>query len=113
MARIRSTGRLTNECGVTEATKTAPISEVMKRSGLVVQEEEGPFAEKDIVNVEAENVVAEAGNDDEEDDGILSPSKPKHVEFGKSTMKTELYNLWFTQIGNILNKNELRTAPDS
>ena len=92
MARIRSTARLTNECGETEATKTAPISEVMKCSGLVVQEEEGTFSE-DIVNAEAENVVAEAGNDDEEDDGILSPSKPRHVEFGKSTVKTELYNL--------------------
>jgi hypothetical protein len=44
MARIRSTARLTNEGGETKATRTAPISEVMKRSGLVFQEEEGPFS---------------------------------------------------------------------
>jgi hypothetical protein len=29
------------------------------------------------------------GSDDEEDDGILSPSKPSHIEFGKSTVKAE------------------------
>ncbi|KAL5676354.1 hypothetical protein ACJX0J_012485, partial [Zea mays] len=36
------------------------------------------------VNAEAGTIDAEAGIDDEEDDGILSPSKPSHVEFGKS-----------------------------
>jgi hypothetical protein len=61
----------------------------MKRSGLVVQEEEGPFLEKDNINAEAENVVAEAASDDEEDDNILSPSKPSQVEFEKSTVKAE------------------------
>jgi hypothetical protein len=89
MARIRSTARLTNEGGETEATETAPISEVMKRYGLVVQKEEGPFLKKDSANAEAENIIAEAGSDDEEDDGILSPSKPSHVEFGKSTVEVE------------------------
>jgi hypothetical protein len=89
MARIRSTARLTNEGGDTEATETAPISEVMKRSGLVIREEEGSFPEKDSANAEAKNVVAEAGSNDEEGDGILSPSKPSHVEFGKSTLKAE------------------------
>jgi hypothetical protein len=89
MASIRSTARLTNEGGQVETTKTAPISEVMKCSGLVVQEEERSFLEKDSVNAEAENVVVEAGSDDEEDDGILSPSKPSHVDFGKSTVKAE------------------------
>jgi hypothetical protein len=38
MARIRSTARLTDEGENTEATKMAPISEVKKHSGLVVQE---------------------------------------------------------------------------
>jgi hypothetical protein len=89
MARIRSTARLTNEGGETETTETAPILEVMRHSGLVVQEGEGYFPEKDNVNAEAENVDAEAGSDDEEDDGILSPRKPSHVEFGKSTVKAE------------------------
>jgi hypothetical protein len=79
MARIRSTARLTNEGEETEATETAPISEVMRRSWLVVREEE------DTYNDEARNIVAKAGSDDEEDDGILSPSKPSHIEFGRST----------------------------
>jgi hypothetical protein len=89
MARIRSTARPTNKGGETEATEIAPISEVMKRSGFVVQGEEGPFPEKDSANAKAENVIAEAGSDDEEDGGILSLSKTSHVEFGKSTMKAE------------------------
>jgi hypothetical protein len=65
MASIRSIARLTNEGGQAQTTKIAPISEVMKCSGLVVQEEEGSFLEKDNVNAEAKNVVAEAGSDDE------------------------------------------------
>ena len=89
MARIRSTARLTSEGGETETIETAPILEVMRHSGLVVQEGEGSFPEKDSANAEAENVDAEAGSDDEEDDVILSPSKPNHVEFGKSTIKAE------------------------
>jgi hypothetical protein len=35
MARVRSTARLTREGGETEATETAPISEVMRQLGLV------------------------------------------------------------------------------
>jgi hypothetical protein len=89
MARIRSTVRLTGEGGETEATETAPISEVMRKSGLVVHKGEGSFPEQDSANVEAKNIDAEAGSDDEEDDDILSPSKPSHIEFGKSTVKAE------------------------
>jgi cob(I)alamin adenosyltransferase len=37
MARVRSTARVTRE-EETEATETAPLSEVMKQSGLVVAE---------------------------------------------------------------------------
>jgi hypothetical protein len=36
MARIRSNARLTDESENTEATEMAPISEVMKHSGMVV-----------------------------------------------------------------------------
>jgi hypothetical protein len=54
----------------------------MKRSGLVVQEEEEVIPEK-------YDAIAEAGRDDEEDDGILRPSKPSHIMFGKSTVKAE------------------------
>jgi hypothetical protein len=39
MARVRSTARVANEEEETRATETVPISEMMKRSGLVVQEE--------------------------------------------------------------------------
>ena len=68
-------------------TETTPISEVMRRSGLVVSEEttvEGATAED-------EQTVAEGGsnNESEEDNNILSPSKPSHIEFGKSTVTTE------------------------
>jgi hypothetical protein len=38
MARVRSTARVSREGEETEVTETAPISEVMKQSGLVVTE---------------------------------------------------------------------------
>ncbi|KAL5682996.1 hypothetical protein ACJX0J_009381 [Zea mays] len=50
----------------------------MRRSELVVQEGEKIIPEKD-------DAITEAASDDDEDDGILSPSKPSHIEFGKST----------------------------
>jgi hypothetical protein len=89
MARIRSTARLTNEGEETEATETAPISEVMRRSRLVVQEEGEASLEKDTRNAKAKNITSEAGSDDKEDDGILSPSKPSNIKFGRSTVKPE------------------------
>ena len=68
MARIRSTARLTNEGEDTEATETTLISEVMKRFRFVVQEGEEVILDKD-------DAIAEAASDDEDNDGILSPSK--------------------------------------
>jgi hypothetical protein len=82
MARIRSTARLAIEGEDTEATEMIPISEVMKRSGLVVQEGEEVIPDKD-------DAIAEVASDDDEDDDILSPSKPSHIEFGKSNVKTQ------------------------
>jgi hypothetical protein len=38
MARVRSTARVTRDGEEAEAAETAPISEVMRRSGLVVTE---------------------------------------------------------------------------
>ena len=79
MARVRSTARVTREGEETEATETAPISEVMRQSGLVVTEgttDEGAPAAK------AEEDVEE----DEEDYSILIPSKPSHLDFEKSTV---------------------------
>jgi hypothetical protein len=85
MARVRSTTRVSREGEETEATKTAPISEVMKRSGLVVTEgtiDEGtPAAEAEHADIEEENA-----DEEEEDYSILIPSKPSHLDFEKSTM---------------------------
>jgi hypothetical protein len=39
MARVRSTTRVDREGDETEATETVPISEAMKRSGLVTPED--------------------------------------------------------------------------
>jgi hypothetical protein len=82
MARVRSTTRVSHEGDETEA----PISEMMRRSGLVVQE--GAIAEG-TSNAEAERDMAEVERDNEskEDDSIMCPTKPSHVEFGKSTVK--------------------------
>jgi hypothetical protein len=44
MARVCSTARVGNEGDETEATETVPISEAMKRSGLVTSED-APVAE--------------------------------------------------------------------
>jgi hypothetical protein len=37
----------------------------------------------------AEPTTTEADSENEDDDGILSPSKPSHIEFGKSMVKAE------------------------
>ena len=51
MARVRSTARVTHDGEEAEAAKTAPISKIMRWSGLVVTEgasdEEAPAAEVD------------------------------------------------------------------
>jgi hypothetical protein len=85
MVRVRSTARVSREGEETEITKTAPISKVMKRSGLVVSEE---ATVEGASNAEAEQIVAEgkSDNESEEDNCILSPTKPSHIEFGKSTV---------------------------
>jgi hypothetical protein len=60
MARVRSTARVSREGDETETTETAPISEMMRRSRLVVQEE--TIAEC-TSNAEAEHDVVEVEND--------------------------------------------------
>jgi hypothetical protein len=76
---VRSTARVTRGREDAEATETAPISEVMRQSGLVVTEgaiEQGAPA------AEAEQDVEEEITDDEEEDySILIPSKPSHLDF--------------------------------
>jgi hypothetical protein len=88
MARVRSTIRVSREGDTTEVTETVPISEVMRRSGLVMQE--GATTEG-TPNVEAEQTEAEVGSDNESEEAnsILSPTKPSHIEFEKSTVTTE------------------------
>jgi hypothetical protein len=85
MARVRSTARVTREGEETEATETAPISEVMKQSGLVVTEgaiDEGTSsAEAEQADIEEENA-----DEEEEDYSTLIPSKPSHLDFEKSTI---------------------------
>jgi hypothetical protein len=80
MARVRSIARVTREGEETEAIETAPISELMRQSGLIVTEgaiEEGaPAAEAEQVDVEEENA-----DEEEEDYSILIPSKPSHLDF--------------------------------
>jgi hypothetical protein len=88
MARVRSTTRVSHEGDETEMTETTPILEMMRRSGLVVVE--GVIAEG-TSTAEAEQAVTkvESDNESEYDDSILCPTKPSHVEFGRSTVKAE------------------------
>jgi hypothetical protein len=60
MVRIRSTARLMGEGAETEATETAPILEIMRDFGMVIQEGEGYVPEKDTIDAEAKTVDAEA-----------------------------------------------------
>jgi hypothetical protein len=88
MARVRTTARVSHEGDETEATEAAPILEVVRRSGLVALEE--AIAEV-ASNAEVEQIVAEGRSEDEseEDNSILSPTKPSHIKFGKSTMTAD------------------------
>jgi hypothetical protein len=85
MARVRSTARVTRDGEETEATETAPISEVMRRSGLVVTE---GASNKGAPATEAEQVDIEEGDTGEKeiDYNTVMPSKPSHLDFGKSTV---------------------------
>jgi hypothetical protein len=81
MAKVRSTARVTRDGEEAKAAETAPISEVMKQSGLVVPED---ISDEDAPAAEAEQIVAEEG--ESEDDYSVVPSKPSHLEFGRSTV---------------------------
>jgi hypothetical protein len=89
MARVRSTARVDREGDETEAADTVPISEAMKRSRLVTPEdmpaaEDIPAAEN-IPAAEAEQTAVEE-TDSEDDYSSAVPSKPSHLDFGKSTI---------------------------
>jgi hypothetical protein len=77
----------------------------MRRSGLVVPEE----ATAEGVTAEIEQAMAEGGSDNEseEDNNILSPTKPSHIEFEKSTVTAEDFVV-MTKVGNFgENEDEL------
>jgi hypothetical protein len=82
MARVRSTAKVVREGDEAESSGTVPISEAMQRSGLVTAEE-GPGAEANPTTAEEENID---GTDSEDDYDIATPSKPSHLDFGKSTV---------------------------
>jgi hypothetical protein len=89
MARVRSTARVDREGDETEAADTVPISEAMKRSGLVTPEDmpaaEDITAAEDIPAAETERTAVEE-TDSEDDYSSAVPSKPSHLDFGKSTI---------------------------
>jgi hypothetical protein len=88
IARVRSTARVSREGDEAEVIETAPITEVMRQSGLVVPEER---VAEGTLTAEAEQItVGEgSGNEDEEDYTILSPERPSHLEFGRSTVTAD------------------------
>jgi hypothetical protein len=77
MARVRSTARVERDGDETEAGETVLISEAMRRSGLV-SSEDTPTAEATQADIE------EVDSEDEYSCGV--PSKPSHLDFGKSTI---------------------------
>jgi hypothetical protein len=85
MARVRSTARVTRDRDEAEAAEIAAIFEVMRRSGLVVTkgaaDEESPAAETEQVDIEEGDA-----NEGEIDYDVIMPSKPSHLDFGKSTV---------------------------
>jgi hypothetical protein len=78
MARVRSTARVTRDRDEAEVAETALISEVTRRSGLVVTEGAAEIEQADIEEGDA--------NEGEIDYDIIMPSKPSHLDFGKSTV---------------------------
>jgi hypothetical protein len=79
MARVRSTARVTHDREEAEVAETAPISKVMKWSGLVTSED-APAAETEQADVE---------ETESEDDYSAVPRKPSHLDFGKSTISED------------------------
>jgi hypothetical protein len=81
MARVRSTARVTRDGEETEAAETTPISEVMRRSGLIETEgasdEYAPATEADQADIEE----GDAG-EEEIDYNTTMPLKPSHLDLG-------------------------------
>ena len=90
MARVRSTARVEREGGEAEGSETVPISEAMQRSGLVTSEGIRTAETEQTVPISEVAADAEEGNieeaDPDDDYHIVVPSKPSHLDFGKSTV---------------------------
>jgi hypothetical protein len=91
MARVCSTARVEREGSEAEGTETVPISEAMQRSGLVTSEGiRTAEIEQTVAEIEQVAAEAEEGNieeaDPDDDYHIAMPSKPSHLDFGKSTV---------------------------
>jgi hypothetical protein len=85
MARVCSTARVTRDGEEAEATETAPTSEVMKQSGMVVTEgaaDEGASA----TEAEYGDIEEDVVDEEEEDYNTLMPAKPSQMDFGKYTI---------------------------
>jgi hypothetical protein len=97
MARVRSTARVTRDGEETEDAETAPISKVMRRPGLI--ETEGA-SDEDTPTTEAEQAYIKEGDAGEEeiDFNTIMPSKPSHLDFGKSTV-SEVDMAMMTKLG--------------
>jgi hypothetical protein len=96
MVRVRSTARVTRDEEEAEATETTPIFEVMRQSGLVVIE---GASDKGAPAADTEEADIEEGDAKEEEvDYSVVPSKPSHLEFGKSTI-SEAYMPMMTKLG--------------
>jgi hypothetical protein len=76
MSRVRSTARVSREGDETKVTETAPISEMMRRSGLVMQE--GAIAEG-TSNAEAELAAAKVESDKESEEDVVLCALPSLV----------------------------------
>jgi hypothetical protein len=89
MARVRSIARVTRDGEEAEAVETAPISEVMRQMGLVVIE---GASDKGAPAAEAEHADFEEGaiGEEEMDYNIIMPSKPSHLDFGKSIFEADM-----------------------
>jgi hypothetical protein len=85
MARVCSTARVTRDGEEAKTTETAPISKVMRRLRLVVTE---GASDEGTPTAEAEQADIEEGNayEEEIDYDTVMPSKPSHLDFGKSTV---------------------------
>jgi hypothetical protein len=89
MARVRSTARVTHDGEEAEAIETAPISEVMRQSGLFVTEgasDEGAPA------AGAEKADIEEGDAEEEIDyNIVTPGFRRQTECEPCTCQDEQF----------------------